>query len=450
MSQNLFQPQILTPTLVARRIQTELDQMGQIQVEGEITGLTRASSGHVYFQIKDKDANLKAVVWRGQANRSNISVAKNGLMVVASGNLVVYQPRSEYQMVVLSIKPQGDGALRLAFEKLKNKLQTEGLFDIDRKRQVSLPPHRVAVLTSEDSAACQDFFTTAVKRFKSVNLSLYPVRVQGKGAAEEMAEALADLNNWGGFDLVVITRGGGSLEDLWAFNEEVLIRAVSSSRLPVLAAIGHSTDLSLTEMAADLKAITPTGAAEMLFPDDSIRLRLLDDTIRNLKRAAQSQLSAIEASLKDLRRRLVQSSASITSPAQTVDELEQRLKRASSVSLGTACSRLREAIRILELKSPHQEIKRRHQEHSRLSTALLTSTKRLLDSKQANANNLTARLGSVSPLKVLERGYAVVTGPDDRVVRRASVLSPGDAITVRLSHGSLTAAVTGTDSSGVN
>jgi exodeoxyribonuclease VII large subunit len=259
------QREILTPTGLNNRLQAAFDRhIGTVWVSGEIAGASRPSSGHTYFSLKDSHSLVKAVIWRSRLPKAGGPVG-NGLKVLAKGTLTIYPPRGDYQLIVDYIEPQGEGALRLAYEKLLARLSAEGLFKPERRRPLPFWPQKVALLTASGGAARLDFLASAVKRCPSASVSFYPVRVQGAGAAEEIAQALADLNQWGGFDLAVITRGGGSLEDLWAFNEEVLVRAVAASRVPVLAAVGHSTDLSLVELAADSRAITPTAAAEAVF-----------------------------------------------------------------------------------------------------------------------------------------------------------------------------------------
>ncbi|MDR1608639.1 MAG: exodeoxyribonuclease VII large subunit, partial [Deltaproteobacteria bacterium] len=221
--------EILTPSSLSQRLQANFDQhFGSIWLSGEIASAAKPASGHVYFNLKDAHSLVRAVIWKSRLARVGGPV-DNGLKILAQGSLTLYAPRGEYQIIVERIEPLGEGALRLAYEKLFARLSAEGLFKPERRRVLPFWPKRVALITATGGAARLDFLSTAVKRCPSAHISFYPTRVQGAGAAEEMAAALADLNQWGGFDLVVMTRGGGSLEDLWAFNEEVLVRAVASS-----------------------------------------------------------------------------------------------------------------------------------------------------------------------------------------------------------------------------
>jgi exodeoxyribonuclease VII large subunit len=439
---SLFGKEILTPSIVAERIQLNFDNhIKTIWVEGEINSLARPASGHLYFQLKDAKAVLKAVIWRGRLIQSGGKVAQDGLKVLARGSLAVYPPRGEYQMMVDHLEPLGEGALRLAFEKLKKRLADEGLFDEARKRPLPFFPKKIALLSSLGSAAAKDFITTAVKRHKGIHISLYPVRVQGAGAALEMVQALADINDWGGFDLIVLSRGGGSLEDLWAFNEEVLVKAVASSRTTTLAAIGHSTDLSLVEMAADLKAITPTEAAEKAVPSDERLLEGLAAIPKNLYAAANSIFKAQANKLLLLWRRLLRFESRLLAAAQTLDNLTSRLHQAALQRTSTAGAHLAALTKELELKSPIRELHSRRTKLNFISHNLLVEGRRKMERKKTRLESATERLKLVSPLGILERGYAVVTNSEGRLIRASDQLSIGEVFKVRLAKGELTAKV---------
>ncbi|MDR1310013.1 MAG: exodeoxyribonuclease VII large subunit, partial [Deltaproteobacteria bacterium] len=394
-----------------------------------------------YFQLKDSQAILKAIVWRYNAQRSGGAALQNGLSVVARGRLSVYGPRGEYQLIVDRLAPKGEGSLSLAFERLKKALEAEGLFGEARKRPLPAAPGRVALLASPGSAAASDFLSASVRRCRGAWISLFPVRVQGKGAAEEIAGALETLNSWGGFDLAVITRGGGSMEDLWAFNEETIVRAVAGSRLPVLAAIGHSTDLSLVELAADARAITPTAAAEAVFPRDSERLERLGAALGRLRDSARGvwldksgQLQKGIGQLGRLRYRLGRF-------AQLLDG--QLLKLESAVKKRLAFSRnmLDSLSRSLDRASPVRTQALRRQRLEALGQALAIQAQRLVDQRKTQLEWLVVSLDLVSPLAVLTRGYSVVTGPDGRVVRSADQVRADDRLDVRLARGHLKAVV---------
>jgi exodeoxyribonuclease VII large subunit len=414
---------------------------------------------------------------------------ENGLKVLARGSLSVYSPRGEFQLIVERIKPQGEGALRLAYEKLKVRLTNEGLFKPERRRPRPFWPKRTAVLSAAGGAGRLDFLSTAVKRCPSASIALYPVRVQGAGAAEEIAAALNDLNQWGGFDLVVITRGGGSLEDLWAFNEEILVRAVAASRVPVLAAIGHSTDESLVELAADARAITPTAAAEAVFPD----LRLLATQVKERERALavgfralinrrweflgslKNRLNRFETYLRLERQRLDNLGESLAangrrffqairlklisltkelayrSPAQSLKRDFNELKnvtKALPIAMSRRLLSSRRELAALTARlsqiSPAARVKRDLADLKKVHQALPLALARRLNDSRRDLTALSSRLRLVSPLGILSRGYALITTEDGTILRSGSQVAPGSIVNARLAQGQITAQVTQT------
>jgi exodeoxyribonuclease VII large subunit len=432
---------ILTPKGLCDLLQDHFDQsLGQVWLAGEIASLARPASGHAYFSIKDSQALVRAVAWRNRVPRLG-GPLENGLSVLAKGSLAVYPPRGEYQLIVERIEPQGAGALRQAYEKLYRRLEAEGLFKPERKRPLPFWPRRAALLTAAGGAARQDFLTAALRRCPSASISFYQVRVQGAGAAEEIAEALFDLSQWGGFDLAVITRGGGSLEDLWAFNEEVLARAVAASRVPVLAAIGHSTDESLAELAADARAITPTAAAEAAFPDVKALAGLVNGQRRRLAAGLASYLGRSQARLRALAARLGRFETQARLRRQALDNLAESLAKAGRRCLGLARLRLAGLARDLAFRSPAQALKRDWASLGALEKALPLATGRLLAARRQSLEALSARLSLVSPLGVLGRGYALILAADGRVLRSAAQAAPGDLVRARLAQGGLSARV---------
>ena len=450
--------EIFTPTTLAARIQAAFDDdFGQIRVEGEIAELNLAASGHAYFVLKDPTARLKAVMWKGRRAYAGAALAE-GLSVLAHGRLGLYAPRGDFQLVVDYLEPQGEGALRLAFEKMKKALAAEGLFAEDRKRPLPYWPARVALVTSPAGAAAQDFIRTALARRPGAAISLCPVRVQGPGAALEIAQALADLNAWGGFDLIVLTRGGGSLADLWAFNEEPVVRALAASRAVTLAAIGHSTDLTLAEMAADARAITPTAAAEAVFRDQAALTAHLSEAAGRLERALarllaqrRERLSGLQAALKRqtdenqarLRERLAGLSRTLTRfedrlgfESLRLDQLTARLARGGPEALAGRRGRLAAAIGALRLSAPAAWLAAARKDLAGLEERRQRAWAARLDEARARLALLSARLGDLSPQAVLKRGYALVTRPGQKApVTAGRTLKPGEAVQVRLAEG---------------
>jgi len=450
--------EIFTPTTLAARVQAAFDEhFSQIWVEGEIAELNLAASGHAYFVLKDRAARLKAVMWKGRRIYAGGALAE-GLAVLARGRLGLYAPRGDFQLVVDYLEPQGEGALKLAFEKLKTALAAEGLFAEDRKRPLPYWPARVALVTSPAGAAAQDFLRTALARRPGAAISLYPVRVQGPGAALEIAQALADLNAWGGFDLIVLTRGGGSLADLWAFNEEPVVRALAASRTVTLAAIGHSTDLTLAEMAADARAITPTAAAEAVFRDQAALAAHLSETEERLQRAlarllaqGRERLENLEASLHrrmgESQDRLREKLAGLARPLARfedrlgfeilgLDQLTARLNRGGHEILAGRRARLAAALQALRLSAPAAWLAEAGKDLAGLDDRGRAAWTSRLAENRARLALLSARLGDLSPQAVLKRGYALVTRPGQTApVTAGRALSPGEAVQVQLAEG---------------
>jgi exodeoxyribonuclease VII large subunit len=434
--ESLLSQKIYTPTQVANLIQEDLDRYhSRILVEGEIASVAKPYSGHTYFQLKDKKSILKAMIWKNRLPFVGCPV-EDGLSVKASGSLAVYGPRSEYQLTVESLEPLGDGALRRAFEELKNKLSLEGLFDDQRKRPLPFWPKRVALVTSAVGAAFKDFITTSIKRCPSAKISLYPVRVQGSLAAEEIAMALHDLNQWQGFDVIVLTRGGGSLEDLLAFNQEVLIRAVVSSRIPILAAIGHSTDLSLCEMASDQKAITPTAAAETIFPDQSLILKSTKTSLGRIYRATFTLMEKKRQKLLSYTEKVVHFQNRILQYAQLLDQFNEKLSKAVIYHYNHHKDRLKSLTHELNLSSPKEKLKRNQKELFNSIKTMKINITRQINNHHKHLNQLKDSLRLVSPLNILQRGYALVSY-QGHILKSASDVQSDEILDIRLSRGAL-------------
>ena len=388
-------PRPLSVSEVTRLIKDALETaFPRVWVVGEVSNLRRPRSGHVYFTLKDDRAQLRAVVWRGVAERLRFQLA-DGLAVVARGAITVYSPRGEYQLVIQRLEPKGIGALELAFQQLKEKLEREGLFDPARKKPLPPFPTHVAVVTSPTGAAIRDILTVIGRRFPALWVTLYPVRVQGEGAAEEIAEGIGELNRLGGFDLMIVGRGGGSLEDLWPFNEEVVARAIAKSDIPVVSAVGHEIDVTISDLVADRRALTPTEAAELVTPE---RDQLL------------AQLEAMRARLAQaLRHRLT--------------EADGRLRELSA--------RLRPA-RLLEM------VRLREQYLDDLGARWARAIARLAERARDRVLRVGVRLESLSPVAVLARGYSVTREPaTGRLVTDASGVRPGAVIESILARGLL-------------
>jgi exodeoxyribonuclease VII large subunit len=407
--------------LVARLRTALVDEFGALWIEGEIASLHRSRAGHVYFDLKDPDAQLRAVIFRRSAVELPFQ-PQEGMQVLAHARLDVYPERGLLQLIVEELKPRGEGALRLAFEQLKVRLAAEGLFDPEHKKPLPFMPRCIGLVTSRQGAAIHDFLRGLRQRFAASEVLLYDARVQGEGAWREVVRGLHLLDTRPGVDVIVVARGGGSIEDLWTFNREELVRAIFELGTPVISAIGHEVDVVLTDLVADARAATPTTAAELVVPDAAALLRQIHDFERQLVRRQRTRLQILWHQLDGLGRGLVH-------PAQRLAELERRLEHAR-VRLANAVARERE---------------RATTRLGHLAQRLGRAVRRLQEKREAGLLTLRGTLDALSPLAVLGRGYGIARRESDGAILRASrQVSSGDAIHLRLSRGALRAAVTET------
>ena len=384
---------ILTVTELTAGIKTLLEEaFPQVSVTGEISNYKRHSSGHAYFSLKDDRSQLRCVMWRS-ANRRLSFEPEDGMEVLARGVLSVYEVQGQYQLVARELKPVGAGALQAAFERLKALLEKEGLFREEHKQPLPSFPERVGVVTSGSGAAVRDIIQVLRRRAPWVSIILRPTPVQGEGAAAEIAAAIEEMNAYGGVDVLIVGRGGGSVEDLWAFNEEAVVRAVFASCIPVVSAVGHETDFTLTDFAADHRAPTPSGAAEIVVRD-----------LRELKDRSDAVLRRLCGSMTGY-----------------VDRYRQRVATAVS-SYG--------------LRRPVDQVAQYAQYTDELTRRLAENCFHSHETRVQRVGGLAGRLQALSPLSVLERGYAVCQrASDGRVVRGVDELSVDDRVNVRLRKG---------------
>ncbi|MCX6357997.1 MAG: exodeoxyribonuclease VII large subunit [Candidatus Aureabacteria bacterium] len=390
---------IYSITEITREIKVLLEgRFPGVWIEGEISNIRRPGSGHVYFTLKDEGSQIQAVIYRSHFPRAVFEL-KDGMQVVAFGDITVYAKGGRYQISVSEIEPRGLGALQLAFEQLKQRLAGEGLFDRERKKPIPLLPERIGIVTSPTGAAIRDILNVIQRRFANVRILISPVRVQGEGAAQEIAAALDGFNARGDADVLIVTRGGGSLEDLWAFNEEPVARAIARSRIPVISAVGHEIDFTIADFVADLRVPTPSAAAELVIAKKSE----LHDRLESLSGRMAAGMSRRLDGLRH-RLRLCEGSHALQAPRnivrqyqQLLDELDGRITRA-----------LRHRVEIA----------------------------------RSTVRALAGRLGSLSPMAILARGYCVLTRVRDGVVVRAAAQCAKDElIRARLGEGSVTALV---------
>jgi len=374
-----------------------------VWVRGEISNLNLHSSGHCYFSLKDASAQLSAVIFRDDVRRLRFK-PENGLEVILNGRLTVYPPQGRFQMVASLMEPQGKGGLQLAFEQLKAKLEKEGLFDPARKKPIPALPQWIGIVTSPDGAALHDMLTVLDRRFAGLRILISPVRVQGDGSAREIAEAIQRLNrDFPRLDALLVGRGGGSLEDLWAFNEEVVARAIAASNIPVISCVGHETDFTIADFVADLRAPTPSAAAELVIQAKSDLLQQLNSFLSRLKSHIQYQLG----------------------------DLKQRLGHALANRM---------------LQKPTALIEDYMQETDALQERLLQTARRHLEGWEKDFARLSEKLHILSPLGTLSRGYAIAWKlPERKILKSASSLRPADQIEVQLREGKIYAEVQRTE-----
>lgn len=402
---------IHTVSSLNRRVRLLIeDGVGIVRVEGEISDLAQPGSGHLYWRLKDASAQLRCAMFRQQNRLLNFRPA-DGQQVVARGRVSLYEPRGDYQLIVDWLEEAGEGLLRQRFEALKRKLGAEGLFDERRKRKPPELPRRIGVITSRDGAALRDILNVLARRFPAVPVLIYPTSVQAAGAAREIAAALELADRRGECDLLILARGGGSLRDLWPFNEEVVARAVARVRIPVVSGVGHETDFTIADFAADVRAPTPSAAAELAVPDRAERLRLLRIRDERLSRAVRQRLADPVGRLAALGHRLGQShpGARLRHAHQRLDELEARFGLALRHALQARRSRLGEAAARLRGANPGERIRRMDERLEFAQRGLLLAVRATLRAGQERLSRTRRALESVSPLATLDRGYAIVS-----------------------------------------
>lgn len=427
---------ILTVSRLTALLRGVLEEnFDQVWVQGEVSNFSQPSSGHLYFSLKDAGAQLRCVMFKGSARNLKFRPA-DGMALLARGRISVYDQRGEYQLLCEYIEPAGVGALQAAFEQLKQRLAGEGLFEQSRKRSLPFFPRRVGVITSATGAAIHDILNVLKRRFASLEVLLYPVRVQGEGAALEIAGAVDDMNRHGMADVLIVGRGGGSLEDLLSFNEEVVARAVVRSKIPVISAVGHETDWTICDFVADLRAPTPSAAAEMVIASASELRGRLENLDHRLRLAMEARLSALEGQVVQLRRALHDPGTMVGHLSQRVDDLNVRLE----LALRNGMIRCREQFSRLDstlmYHAPGRLTGQLHQQlevlAGRAETLMIQRLDRIRQSFAADA----ARLDVLSPLATLSRGYAVAVRRDDgRVVSDASRLRVGELLKLTLRSG---------------
>ncbi len=427
------------------RVRTELErEYTDLWLEGEISNFRAAESGHLYFTLKDDGAQLRVVMFRSQARLLRFR-PEDGLQVIARGRITVYEARGELQLSAEYLEPRGAGALQIAFEQLKQKLATEGLFDQARKKPIPALPQTIGVVTSPRGAAIQDIVNILRRRHEGVHVLVYPAQVQGAEAAREVAAGIRWFNRMRNVDVIIVARGGGSLEELAPFNEEALARVAAGSQLPVISAIGHETDFTIMDFVADLRAPTPSAAAELVIRTKQEVIEEVGALRRRLARAARYQLLIGRQRLTQVAQHgaFARMGDLLGRRQQSLDELVYRLATAQA----TVFQGFRRRLDVAAARVRHFDLRRnltavRRELESRLARLGAVARTALLR-RQGRLDQLSGRLQALSPLRILERGYALVFDAAGNLVKDATQAHIGDQITARLARGSLTATVKG-------
>ncbi|WP_394561278.1 exodeoxyribonuclease VII large subunit [Aquipseudomonas alcaligenes] len=411
------------------------DVFAQVWVEGEISNLARPASGHLYFTLKDSQAQVRCALFRQNASRVRQAL-RDGLAVRVRGKVSLFEGRGDYQLILDTVEPAGDGALRLAFEALKEKLTAEGLFASERKRALPAHPQRIGIVSSPTGAVIRDIISVFRRRAPQVALTLVPTAVQGREATAQIVRGL-QLADRAGFDAIILARGGGSLEDLWCFNEEAVARAVAACVTPVVSAVGHETDVSISDFVADVRAPTPSAAAELLAPDSSDLQRRLDGLTRRLALSLQSRLSREQLRLEGLTRRLRHPGERLRQQAQRLDDLDMRLRRAFAQQATSRHERLARLDGRLHAQHPGRALALLRQRLDSLGERLPRAIELQLRQQRQQLAALGQQLHIVSPLATLGRGYSILLDERGQAIRNASQTHPGQRLKARLGEGEL-------------
>ncbi|KTD06498.1 exonuclease VII large subunit [Legionella gratiana] len=432
---------ILTVSQLNRQVKGYLEnELGIVYVEGELSNLSKPVSGHYYFTLKDNGAQIRCVYFK---NRHNILTTKlsDGQHIIVSGRLSLYEARGDYQLIVEQITEAGLGALYQRFEELKNKLAAEGLFASINKRPIPCMPRTIGVITSTTGAAIRDILATLARRFPLARILIYPSEVQGAGAAQQLIQALQRANKEKRSDVLLLARGGGCIEDLWAFNDEQLARQIASSSIPIVSGVGHETDFTIADFVADYRAETPTAAAIAVTPDCQELIKLLNHSITRLHDAMHRFLQKSQIKLHHLMDKISSPQKAISRYWQTTDYLERQLLSHMNSIIKQKKHQLHLHINHLKARNPKTEITQTRLVLQQISTQLIQLMQAKLNQLKYQLHTQLSTLHAVSPLATLDRGYAIATRKS-KVLLSSQQVHIGDTINVRLAVGNLTCEVT--------
>ncbi len=438
---------ILTVSQLNRESRFLLEKhLSTLWVEGEISNLSRPASGHIYFTLKDEGAQIRCAMFRNRLQRLRFR-PENGQQVQIRGTVSLYEARGDYQLIAEHIREGGEGALRRSYERLKKRLQQEGLFNEDLKQPLPAIPGRLGIITSPSGAAIHDILSVLQRRFPSLPITIYPTAVQGEGAAQKIVTAIGLAEQRQECDLLILARGGGSMEDLWSFNEPEVAYAIHQATIPMVSAVGHETDFTIADHVADLRAPTPSAAAETISPDQRQWLDGLEQFEQQLTRGVARRLQQYTLRLDSLQRQLRHPRERFRQLFQRLDEFEQRLLRAQQWSLERHGKRLQQLRLRLEHHAPRERIA--HHRHCLQShqQQIMHTMRHRISQHQQQLSQLSHTLDALSPLAVLGRGYSITFNAEKKVIQSRSEVSPGDTVETRLNDGSILSQVLSSDDS---
>ncbi|VAW53149.1 Exodeoxyribonuclease VII large subunit [hydrothermal vent metagenome] len=438
------QENIFSVSTLNRSVANLLEQeFAWIWVEGEISNLAQPASGHIYFSLKDNAAQVSCAMFKGR-NRTLAFQPENGNQILVRAKVSLYQPRGNYQLIVDRMEEAGDGALRRQFEQLKIKLAAEGLFDETAKQDIPELPVGICIITSKTGAAIHDVLSVIARRFPSIPIKLFPVPVQGKEAAPAICNAISLIdehvaNGNLNCDVILLVRGGGSLEDLWSFNEESVARAIYDCTVPVVSGVGHEVDVTIADFVADFRAATPTAAAETVTPDQDSWRQSFDWYQQRLHQMMKDKVERHQEKIQWLYRRLNQQhpKSKVQLSHERANELTRRLLRANQLSLETQQNKLKTNQIRLFAQNPTQQLKNKQQSVTNLATRLQQLTLNLLTQKKSQLSHIARTLNAISPLQTLERGYSITLNKEGKAITSIKQLQHADAIETRLHDGSI-------------
>jgi exodeoxyribonuclease VII large subunit len=429
---------ILTVSELTQEIKDIVElKFPDVWVEGEISNLRTPPSGHIYFTLKDDLSQIRAVIFKMQA-RTLRFVLEDGLHVICRGRLSVYERRGEYQLILGEVEPKGIGALQLAFLQLKDRLEKEGLFDSVYKKPIPMVPETIGIITSPTGAAIRDMLHIIDRRFGNVHILIYPVRVQGEGASIEIAEGIENFNKWMEVDVIIVGRGGGSLEDLWAFNEEIVARAIYHSKIPIISAVGHETDYTISDFVADLRAPTPSAAAELIVRDKRELKNSLRYLVGTLEDRILQTLQQRRRDLSHLRRILTDPRKKLEEYLLRVDDLVNRFRVLTSWILKGKKEKFLHLGGRLYLRDPGQKVKNLRLATSEVGKRLGQTMRHSVEIRRQRLEGMSGKLSSLSPLSILQRGYSITREvPSLKILVDVAHVRKGDKVEVRLHRGTL-------------